>query len=79
MLTKVQALKILNEDKEYEEKIFRGLARASVAKLRGGGLEKGKLDEIVGIIKRMMKDTAEHENILNYLIKYVEVSEKNGF
>ncbi len=80
MLTKGQALVILNEEKDYEEKMFRELVEVSVTKLNETEkLTDGERDDILDMIKHMMKDTVDHENTIEYLIKYVEVSEKDGF
>jgi len=79
MLTKEQALTVLKEEKEYEEKMFRGLVEVSVKEIKESDLTEKEQNEILEMVKHMIEETTEHEKIVDYLIKYVEVSDKDGF
>ncbi len=80
MLSKVQAVKIFNEEKKYEEKMFKSLAGISISKLRKNKmLDDHEKEEIIEILKVMVNDTLEHEKLIDYLIKYVDEGGKDEF
>lgn len=80
MLNKAQAIKILDEDKDYEEKMFRELAKISINDLmKNDMLDDREKDEIIEILKVMVSDTLNHEKMIDYLIKYVYKRSKDEY
>ncbi len=80
MLDRKQAVRILNEDKEYEEKMFKALAEIPTADLKKNEmLDENEKEEVVEILKTMTNDTVKHERMIDGLIKYVEGGDKDEF
>jgi len=80
MLTKGQAVRILQEDLDYEEKMFDGLVSVTLEDMKRTKLLKdSEIAEIERMLNVMIQDTKKHESMLNGLIEYAGKGGKDDF
>ena len=67
-----EALAILNEGKDYEEKIVADLSEFFLSKLDGiEDLSEAEKDRAHNILEQLLKDSVRHTDIFNGLIERV--------
>lgn len=80
MLTKKQAIRILNEEIDYEEKMSANLIDVSLNEIKNiPVLSKDEKEEVIQNLKIMKEETEQHKNLLGQLIDEVSKGDLDDY